>query len=121
MQYFFKKTITSLTIKGTANWLLLAVAQVNVPVPRFSYPVVRKDYTLSAPCRAKQVRQTWNVTEHEANSLSHQASLPSSLPKLDSSLITCAKSVMKMKSTVIPNLPSLPLSQKESHVICLYT
>lgn len=68
--------ITSLTIKGRANWLLLAVAQVNVPVPRFSYPVVRKHYTPSAPWRAKQARQTRNVMEHEANSLSQRACLP---------------------------------------------
>lgn len=54
---------------------------MNAPGPRFSSPVVRKHYTLSAPCRAKQARRTRNVIAHEANGPSHQGLPPRLTPK----------------------------------------
>lgn len=78
--HFVKETLKQLQYLKNNNLVyskrqnLLAafnsVSKINVPVPWFFSLVVRKYYTLSASCRAKQARQTRNVIEDEASNLS---------------------------------------------------
>lgn len=124
--FYVLKKLTSLTVKGSQ---LAASNKVSCrwmcPSLSFSFHVVRKHYTLSASCRAKQARQTRNVIEGEATNCScqaHRAFFPASFAELDCTPITYANRLTKTKSTVIPNFPlSALLSQREILVICLYT
>lgn len=107
----FYKTVASLTVKDRANWLLLTVSPKRMCLSLGFLPLVSQSSThflpRAEPDKADRPGMQLNMDQIASLTPQNWVLLPSHVPK----------ELRKEKSTVIPKLPSLSVSQKESHMI----